>query len=249
MPMPSQVPTSVSNSMAVRSPACATSVTSGPVRRAGSPATRSYRSRASGLLAATSPRASRTSALPEAYCSQHPRLPHSQRWPPGTTCMWPNSPAIPNSPRITSPPMRMPPPMPVPRVIIIAWVSPRTAPYFASAHMAALASLSMKIGWPIRSLRRSRRGSLRQDRCGEKTMVARSAATNPAAPIPMATIGSAQLSMSSVTTPTIVSSTTWGRTERSGVSARARRRTCPEVSTTPAATLVPPMSTPMASAI
>ena len=38
---------------------------------------------ATGDPASTSSRASRTRALPEAYCSQQPRLPHSQRWPVG----------------------------------------------------------------------------------------------------------------------------------------------------------------------
>ena len=42
-----------------------------------------------------SSRASRPRTLPDAYCSRQPRLPHSQRWPSGTTTMWPNSPAMP----------------------------------------------------------------------------------------------------------------------------------------------------------
>jgi len=56
--------------------------------------------------AAASSRASLTSALPELYCSQQPRLPHGQRWPPGTTCIWPNSPATPYLPRLTWPSSR-----------------------------------------------------------------------------------------------------------------------------------------------
>ena len=31
--------------------------------------------------------------------AQQPRMPHSHRWPSGTTCMWPNSPAMPFAPR------------------------------------------------------------------------------------------------------------------------------------------------------
>ena len=72
---------SASSSTASGSPAWAASVTSGPVSRVTSPPTRALRSWATGESASTSSRASRTSALPEAYCSQQPRLPHSQRWP------------------------------------------------------------------------------------------------------------------------------------------------------------------------
>ena len=55
-----------------------------------------------------------------------------------------------------------------------------------SAHAAALASLSTKIGAESRCCRAACSGSSRQDRCGAKTTVARSAATNPAAPMPTA---------------------------------------------------------------
>jgi hypothetical protein len=201
-----------------------------------------------GLLAVIRDRASRTRALPEAYCSQQPRLPHSQRCPPGTTCMWPNSPAIPKRPRTTSPFMSSAPPMPVPRVTIITWLSPCAAPKRHSAHAAALASLSTKIGTGRRRCRAARGGSCRHDRCGAKTTVARSAATKPAAPMPTAaTASTPTMATSSSTTSTMVSSTTPGFLERCGVSRRARCSTAPVASTIPPATLVPPMSMPMPS--
>ena len=89
----------------------------------------------------------------------------------------------------------------------------------------------------------SRSGSLRQARCGENSTVARSLAIHPAAPMPTATtscraassfdhLGDHRLGLGDVVT---------------------RRRPAlavdqpgPSSSTTPAATLVPPMSTPMA---
>ena len=79
----------------IASPERASSVMSGPVMSPTWPPTRSMIPYATGDSAAASSRASRTRALPELYCSQQPRLPHGQRWPPGTTCMWPNSPATP----------------------------------------------------------------------------------------------------------------------------------------------------------
>src|SRR6185436_10149968 len=54
-------------------------------------------------------------------------------------------------------------------------------------------------------------------------------------------------SISSATTSTIVSSTTDGCFDRCGVSRRARWMRSPSAPTTPPATLVPPMSIPMAS--
>ena len=91
----------------------------------------------------------------------------------------------------------------------------------------------------------SRSGSLRQDRCGANSTVARSASMKPAAPMPTAWISCR--SARSSTASTIVSSTTCGLLLRSGVSRRTWSRTSPSCVTTPAATLVPPMSTPTVS--
>ena len=85
--------------------------------RSTSPSTALSSSWATGEFAAASSRASRPSALPEAYCSQQPRLPHSQRWPPGMMIWWPNSPATPKRPRSSRPSITMAPPIPVPRVM------------------------------------------------------------------------------------------------------------------------------------
>ena len=108
-PTPSQSPTSANASCASRSPAAAASVTIGPVSSCGLPPHIS--SSMVGRVAKCS-RAKRTRALPLQYCSQQPRPPHWQDRPPGTTCMWPNSPAMPFIPRCRRPPRTTPPPMP-----------------------------------------------------------------------------------------------------------------------------------------
>ena len=70
---------------------------------------------------------------------------------------------------------------------------------------------------------------------------------SPAAPMPTAATSSAPTSVSSSsTTSTMVSSTTDGLVDRCGVSRRARWVIRPSGSTRPPATLVPPMSMPMA---
>lgn len=95
MPTPSHCPMSWKSSTHIGSPSRASSVISGPVMSRMLPPTRSLMPYATGESAAAISRASRTSALPELYCSQQPRLPQAQRCPPGTTCIWPNSPATP----------------------------------------------------------------------------------------------------------------------------------------------------------
>ncbi len=224
------------------SPSRASSVMSGPVMSVTRPPTRSMMLYATGESAAASSRASRTRALPELYCSQQPRLPHGQRCPAGTTCMWPNSPATPYLPRLTAPSSRIAPPMPVPSVIMTRWSSPRPAPKRHSAQAAVLASLSTMTGTARRPARRSRSGSLRQFRWGAKRTVLRSASTQPAAPMPTACTScrSERSSTSSVMT----SSTTLGLLDLSGVSVRTFSRIVPSASTTPAITFVPPMSMP-----
>ena len=244
-PTPSHWPTSASSSTAVWSPACAACVTSGPVSRSGSPPAACSRPCATGDLAEMSSRASRTRALPLAYCSQHPRLPHSQRWPPGTTCMCPNSPATPNRPRTSAPSNSSPPPMPVPSVMTARCDSPRPAPNRHSAHAAALASLSTITGRRSRADSLSVSGSCRHDRCGANSTLARAASTKPAAPMP--TAATSWRATSSDTTSAMTRSTTSGLLVRSGVSARTVSSSVPSGVTTPATTLVPPMSTPTVS--
>ena len=151
-----------------RPPRARPAVTTGPTSASTSPRTRSSSPTATGEPARASSRASRPRTLPEAYCSRQPRLPHSQRWPSGTTTMCPNSPAIPYRPRCTRPSTTMPPPMPVPSVTMTRWLSPRPAPNRHSAHAAAFASFSTTTGRPSAAVTASRSGSSRQARCGAK---------------------------------------------------------------------------------
>ena len=189
------------------------------------------------------PLASRTRALPEAYCSQQPLLPQAHQWPSGTTVMWPHSPAIPYVPRNTRPSTTRAPPMPVPSVMQTMTPAPRPAPNRYSAQPAAFASLSTMTGRSMRVRRRSRNGSLRQARCGEKRTSACSESTQPAAPIP--TEPTRWPARSSWTTSTIASSTLDGL--EVGEGRVMRSMTSPVRVTTPAATFVPPMSIPMLS--
>ncbi len=156
--------------------------------------------------------------------------------------MWPNSPATPYLPRLTWPSSRIAPPIPVPSVIMTRWSSPRPAPKRHSAQAAVLASLSTRTGTARRAEIASRRGSLRQARWGAKSTVARSASTQPAAPMP--TAWTSWRSERSRTSSTMVSSTTLGLLDLSGVSVRTFSRMTPSASTTPAITFVPPMSIP-----
>ncbi len=121
--------------------------------------------------------------------------------------------------------------------------SPRPAPKRHSAQAAALASFSTMTGKRSRELSASRSGSPRQLRCGAKSTVERSASTQPAAPMP--TAWTSCRSASSSTSSTMTSSTTLALLDLSGVSVRSFSSTLPSPSTTPATTLVPPMSTPM----
>ena len=83
---------------AAGSPSAAAAVTTGPSMRSGEPASASIRSPATGD-SATSSRASRARARPEAYISQQPRLPQAHSRPSGTSVMWPYSQATPYAPR------------------------------------------------------------------------------------------------------------------------------------------------------
>ena len=152
--------------------------------RSALPSTALRSSCATGEFASASSRASRPRALPEAYCSQQPRLPHSHRWPPGMMIWWPNSPATPNLPRSTRPSITMAPPMPVPRVMQTSRSCPCPAPKRHSAQAAASASLTSMTGRRSRCCRFSRSGSFRQARCGLNSTVPPSRSIQPAAPMP-----------------------------------------------------------------
>ena len=238
-PTPSQSPTEAKARRATRSPSSAAVVTIGPVTRSGWP---SHISASTDGCSTIIVRALRTRALPEEYCSQQPRRPHSQAWPSGTTCMWPNSPAMPLAPRRTRPSRSTAPPMPVPIVIISAELAPRAAPWCASARAAQLASLSSTTGQPRRSSSRSRSGSPCHGRCGANITRSPAESTKPAAATPAPANG--WPAADSRIASTRASSTWLVCTRRPGVVRRAVPVTRPWSSTTPASTLVPPMSTP-----
>ena len=93
-PRPSQRPIVVQIDSAAGSPSPAAAVTTGPVRPSSEPASSSIRAAVAGESTASS-RASRASARPEAYISQHPRFPQAHSRPSGTTVMCPYSQAMP----------------------------------------------------------------------------------------------------------------------------------------------------------
>ncbi len=138
--------------------------------------------------------------------------------------------------------MMMAAPMPVPTATNITSRYPRAAPYRASAQAEAFASFSTTTVRPRRSSTRCLSGSSRQARFGANSMVARSLSTNPAGPSPMA--ATSWLASSSVTTSAITCSVRGGLA--AGVDRFSLARMWPRESTTPAATFVPPTSTPMA---
>ena len=158
--------------------------------------------------------------------------------------MWPHSPAIPYVPRNSWPLMTRPPPMPVPRVMQTITDDPRPAPKRYSAQAAALASLSTISGRSIRSASRAFSGSDRQARCGENRTTACALSTQPAAPMPTeshAVVGAEPVDH-------VEDRVLDGlRAVRRASGLAAARGSPPCSSTTPAATLVPPMSTPMLS--
>ena len=134
--------------------------------------------------------------------------------------------------------------MPVPRVMQTITDEPRPAPNRYSDQAAAFASLSTISGRSMRSCRRSFSGSSRQARCGENRTIDWVLSTQPAAPMPTdSTPGCRDRSW--VTRSTMASSTACGLCE--GVGTCSRSVIAPRASTTPAATLVPPMSIPMLS--
>jgi hypothetical protein len=122
-----RVPIRVITSRAAGSPSCASSVMSGPVSSRPDAITCSIadpgRSGASAV-------ASRTSAVPEATASRHPRLGQFpwQGGPPSSITMWPSSAPDPVAPWNSSSSMTRPPPIPVPMVSISECRLPRAAP-------------------------------------------------------------------------------------------------------------------------
>ncbi len=240
-PSPIHAPRSASSSTAAGSPSTAALVTSGPLSAAGSPAHSSPRRAACGVPEMTSSRASRTRALPLAYCSQQPRLPQPQRIPFGTTRTWPSSAATPNAPRMRSPPATMPPPMPVPTVTITMSSAPAATPKRNSPQVAALASFSRVTGRSRTDSRCRLNGSSRHARFGAKSTLDPERSMKPAQAMPTASIEhSRDSSRTRSATSRAMAAGSWA-----GVSLRPLARITPLPSMTPPLILVPPMSSPI----
>src|SRR5450755_1937616 len=131
--------------------------------------------------------------------------------------------------------------MPVPTVMSITCRRPRAAPNVTSAQAAALASFSTITGTPTRSSTCFFTGSSRQARLGANTTVELASSTNPAAPTPTASI-SWRPSKASTASPMTVAVASG---LAAGVDSFSFSTMRPCWSTTPAATLVPPTSTPI----
>src|ERR1022692_1654175 len=131
--------------------------------------------------------------------------------------------------------------MPVPMVIITTWLCPRPAPSLDSAQAAALASFSITTGKPVRSSTCRATDSFRQDRFAANRTSDRLSSTKPAAPIP--TAATSLRPNSSLIASLIASIVPDG--SAAGVGRFTISTILPSSSTTPAAILVPPTSTPM----
>src|SRR2546421_5672658 len=135
----------------------------------------------------------------------------------------------------------MPAPMPVPTETKTTCACPRAAPNRTSAQALAFASFSTTTGSPMTFWTRRRSGSSRQARLGANRTLAPASSMNPAAPRPTARTW--WRPSSSATVSAITCSVRAGLDE--GVARRSFSTIFPCSSTTPAATLVPPTSTPI----
>ena len=185
IPAPNHCAVVLKAASATGSPSRAASVIALPVRPPTVPSPRDNKLRAKSGLALIASRAWRSSALPDAYCSKHPRAPHPHKCPSGTTRKCPTSAAVPNAPRCNSPLTTIPQPIPVPIVSSTMWLCARPAPNFASPHAAALASFSITIGRPMSFTNSSSKFTPFQPAMlGVASIVFRSDETNPAADTP-----------------------------------------------------------------
>src|SRR6516165_10467550 len=134
-----------------------------------------------------------------------------------------------------------PAPMPVPTETKVTCSWPRAAPNLNSAHALAFPSFSTVTGKPTSPATLVRSGSPRQARFGANATVPPASSTKPAAPTPTALAW--WRPSNSVTTSAITAAVRSGLA--AGVARRSVSRIRPRSSTTPAATLVPPTSTPI----
>src|SRR5579871_543886 len=134
-----------------------------------------------------------------------------------------------------------PAPIPVPTETNVTCSWPRAAPNLYSAHALASPSFSTVTGRPTSPATLVRSGSPRQARFGANATVPPASSTKPAAPTPTALTW--WRPSNSVTTSAITAAVRSALA--AGVARRSVSRIRPWSSTTPAATLVPPTSTPI----
>jgi hypothetical protein len=181
----------------------------------------------------------RAIAVPLISPSRQPRLPQPHGPPPGTTTTWPTCPALPCAPSSSRPSTTSPPPTPVETTMARKLEHPAAAPFQPSPSASALASPSTTTGRSSSARRRASSGKPRQPGMFSGDTVSPWRVIGPAEPTPHAATPSGATSR---TAPTSAAKTSSGSVPR-GVGATAERSTVPCWSTTPAAILVPPMST------
>ena len=133
-----------------------------------------------------------------------------------------------------------PPPTPVPSVSMIRSRAPRPAPACHSPIAAALASFSIAQGSPNRSPINVLSGTSVSGMFTEETAVPDAWSIVDGTPRPIASMPSSM--RPSITAPIAATTTS---SDDVGVATSRREVTLPDLSTIPAAILVPPRSTPM----
>ena len=161
--------------------------------------------------------------------------------------MWPTWPALPSRPSSRRPSTTMPPPTPVDTTMAMKSSCPAAAPTHPSPSANALASLSTKVGSPVSAARRDRRGNDRHPAMFRGDTSSPPGLIGPPHPVPQTTRRSPGPTRS-VTPPTTPARTSHRASASSGpadggVGCSARSSSVPSRATSPAAILVPPMST------
>ena len=180
-PTPSHSPTSANAASATGSPCSAAAVTIGPVSRSGRRRRplEQRRARPEPRAGIADQRVAAAVLLPAADAAALARRPS------GTTCMWPNSPAMPLRPRCTrAVEHHRAADAGAERDDARASRRRRPAPYVASARAAQLASLSSRTGVPARGSRRPHVLAAPGQVRGEHAPARPAASTNPAAAMP-----------------------------------------------------------------
>ena len=158
--------------------------------------------------------------------------------------MWP---AFPRRPLSSFPSSTMPPPTPVDTTMAMKSAQPDAAPTQPSPSANALASLSTKVGSPVKAARRDRRGKDRHPAMFNGDTSSPPGLIGPPQPVPQTTSRSPAPTRPATpsTRPARWSHSTSASAglEVAGVGRVARSRREPSRATRPAAILVPPMST------